>query len=45
MFLLDTSVIAALRKAGDGYANPHVVAWLSSVDAAAFYLSTVTIME
>ena len=45
MFLLDTSVIAELRKAGDGYANAHVVAWLSSADVAAFYLSTVTIME
>ena len=45
MFLLDTSVISELCKAGDGYANARVVAWLSSVDAAAFYLSTVTIME
>ena len=45
MFLLDTNVISELRKAGDGKANAHVVAWLSSVDAAAFYLSTVTIME
>ena len=45
MFLLDTNVISELRKAGDGKANAHVVAWLSSVDAAAFYLSTVTLME
>ncbi|QQD73266.1 type II toxin-antitoxin system VapC family toxin [Acidithiobacillus ferrivorans] len=45
MFLLDTNVISELRKAGDGKANANVVAWLSSVDAAAFYLSTVTIME
>ncbi len=45
MFLLDINVIFELRKVGDGKANAHVVAWLSSVDAAAFYLSTVTIME
>lgn len=45
MFLLDTNVISELRKTGDGKANANVVAWLSSVDAAAFYLSTVTITE
>jgi predicted nucleic acid-binding protein len=45
MFLLDTNVISELRKAGDGKANPHVVAWLTSVDAAALYLSAVTLME
>lgn len=45
MFLLDTNVIAELRKAGDGKADPHVVAWLSGVDAATLYLSAITIME
>ena len=45
MFLLDTNVISELRKAGDGKADTNVVAWLSSVDAASFYLSAVTIME
>lgn len=45
MFLLDTNVISELRKAGDGKADTHVVAWLSSVDATAFYLSAITLME
>lgn len=45
MFLLDTNVISELRKAGDGKANAKVVAWLSRVDAAAFFLSAVTLME
>lgn len=45
MFLLDTNVISELRKAGDGKANAQVVAWLSAVDAATFYVSAVTIME
>lgn len=45
MFLLDTNVISELRKAGDGKADANVVAWLSSADAAAFYLSVVTLME
>ena len=45
MFLLDTNVISELRKAGDGKAAPHVVAWLSGVNATAFYLSAITLME
>jgi predicted nucleic acid-binding protein len=45
MFILDTNVISELRKAGDGKADANVVAWLSSVDAATFYLSAITIME
>jgi hypothetical protein len=45
MFLLDTNVISELRKAGDGKADTNVVAWLSSVDATAFYLSAITLME
>ena len=45
MYLLDTNVISELRKAGDGKANPKVVAWLSNVDANAFFLSAVTLME
>ncbi len=45
MFLLDTNVISELRKAGDGKADPSVVAWLSGMDASAFYLSAVTVME
>jgi toxin FitB len=45
MYLLDTNVVAELRKAGDGNANPQVVAWLATVDAAGTYLSAITIME
>jgi predicted nucleic acid-binding protein len=45
MFLLDTSVISELRKAGDGKADTNVVAWLSSVDATTFYLSAISLME
>jgi predicted nucleic acid-binding protein len=45
MFLLDTNVISELRKAGDGRADAHVVAWLSSVDAATLYLSAITLLE
>jgi predicted nucleic acid-binding protein len=45
MFLLDTNVISELRKAGDGKADANVVAWLSSVDATAFYLSAISLME
>jgi toxin FitB len=44
-FLLDTNVVSELRKAGDGKADPHVVSWTASVDATAFYLSAVTLME
>ncbi len=45
MFLLDTNVISELRKAGDGKADAAVVAWVSGMDASAFYLSAVTLME
>lgn len=45
MYLLDTNVISEMRKAGDGKADVNVVAWLSSVDSACFYLSAITLME
>ena len=45
MFVLDTNVISELRKAGDGKADVNVTAWMSQVDAARFYLSSVTLME
>lgn len=45
MFVLDTDVVSELRKAGDGKADANVVAWVSSVDAATLYLSTVTLLE
>jgi len=45
MFLLDTNVVSELHKAGSGKADPNVVAWLSARDAAACYVSAVTLME
>lgn len=45
MFLLDTNVVSELRKAGGGKAAPNVIAWLSAQDAAACYVSAVTLME
>lgn len=45
MFLLDTNVVSELRKVGDGKVDPRVVGWMSGVDAAALYLSAVTLME
>ena len=45
MFLLDTNVISELRKLGDGKADGRVAAWISSRDAASFYLSALTLME
>ncbi|MBV6272973.1 type II toxin-antitoxin system VapC family toxin [Alcaligenaceae bacterium CGII-47] len=45
MYLLDTNVLSELRKAGDGRADPHVIKWLSSVDAANLYISAITTME
>ncbi len=45
MFLLDTNVISELRKAGDGKADANVTVWLSSIDAARCFVSTVTMME
>lgn len=45
MFLLDTDVVSELRRAGDGRADAGVVAWLSGMDASAFYISAITVME
>ena len=45
MYLLDTNVLSELRKVGDGKADTNVTAWISSVDAANFYLSAISLME
>ena len=45
MFLLDTNIISELRKAGDGKADPNVVAWLSQSDATSFFISAISLME
>lgn len=45
MFVLDTNVVSELRKVGDGRADPNVVAWVARHDAAAFFLSAITVLE
>ncbi len=45
MYLLDTNVLSELRKVGDGKADPNVITWISSVDAANFYLPAISLME
>lgn len=45
MYLLDTNVVSELRKLGDGKADARVVTWVSSRDAAAFYVSALTLLE
>ena len=45
MFLLDTNVVSELRKVRSGKANPHVARWSDAVDAAALYISAITVLE
>ena len=45
MFVLDTNVVAELRKIRLGKANPHVAEWADSVDAGSLYISAITILE
>ncbi|MCJ8026434.1 type II toxin-antitoxin system VapC family toxin [Shinella yambaruensis] len=45
MFLLDTNVLSESRKMGAGKADENVVAWLAARDAAACFVSAVTLME
>jgi predicted nucleic acid-binding protein len=45
MFILDTNVVSELRKAGQGRADAHVVAWADRTDAAALYISAITVLE
>ena len=45
MFILDTNVVSELRKIRFGKAHPRVMAWADSVDAAALFVSAITIME
>jgi predicted nucleic acid-binding protein len=45
VFLLDTNVVSELRRAADGKANEHLVAWASGVEAGALYLSSISILE
>jgi len=43
MFLLDTNIISELRR--PERANRNVVAWASTIPAASFFLSTISILE
>jgi toxin FitB len=43
MFLLDTNVISELRRPDK--ANNNVVAWASTIPAASFFLSAISILE
>jgi toxin FitB len=45
MLVLDTHVVSELRKVRTGKADANVAAWTTSVDAAALFVSAITIME
>jgi predicted nucleic acid-binding protein len=45
MYLLDTSVISELRKAGSGRANASVVRCADSVATGALYISAISVLE
>jgi predicted nucleic acid-binding protein len=45
MYLLDTNVVAELRKAKAGKADKNVTTWAGSVVPASLFLSTITILE
>jgi hypothetical protein len=45
MFLLDTNVVSELRKVRLGKADARVARWSDSVEAAALFISAVTVLE
>lgn len=45
MYLLDTNVVAELRKAKAGRADKGVTTWARSVAPASLFLSAVTVLE
>jgi toxin FitB len=45
MYLLDTNVIAEMRKVTSGKADMRFAKWAKSVDANRLYVSTITLME
>ena len=45
MYLLDTNVVAELRKAKAGKADKGVANWAESVAPASLFLSTITVLE
>jgi len=45
MFLLDTNVVAELRKANGPNADRNVIAWSAKANAAELFISTISIMQ
>ena len=45
MFLVDTNVIAELRKGRSGRADSNVIAWADSTPAARMFLSVISVLE
>lgn len=45
MYVLDTNVLSELRKVRLGTADANVAAWAESVDAAALFVSVISVME
>ena len=45
MYLLDTNVVAELRKAKAGKANESVTAWARGVAPPSLFISSVTVLE
>ncbi len=45
MYLLDTNVIAELRKTKSPKIDQNVLAWANSVSAASLFLSVITVLE
>ena len=45
MYLLDTNVVAKLRKARSRKVDQKVLAWANSVSAVCLFLSVITILE
>lgn len=45
MYVLDTNVVAELRKAKAGRADKNVTAWAESVAPSSLFLSTITVLE
>jgi hypothetical protein len=45
MYLLDTNVVAELRKAKAGKADKNVAAWAESVAPSSLFLSAITVLE
>ena len=45
MYVLDTNVVAELRKAKAGRADKNVTAWAEDVAPSSLFLSTITVLE